>query len=62
MSFSAISNIVWARKLTFLMVFALIVASTVAFTLLVTPLFQSEAMLMTTLDRAQRLSASRARV
>ena len=54
MSFSVISNIVWARKLTFLMVFALIVASTVAFTQLVTPIFQSEAMLMTTLDRAQR--------
>lgn len=54
MSFSAISNIVWARKLTFLMVFALIVAGTIAFTLLVTPMYQSEAMLMTTLDRAQR--------
>ncbi|MBR1279662.1 hypothetical protein [Bradyrhizobium sp. AUGA SZCCT0283] len=54
MSFSAISNIVWARKLAFLTVFALIVASTIAFTLLVTPMFQSEAMLMTTLDRAQR--------
>ena len=54
MSFSAISSIVWARKLTFVMVFALIVASTIAFTLLVTPMFQSEAMLMTTLDRAQR--------
>ena len=54
MSFSAISNMVWARKFTFVMVFALIVASTMAFTLLVTPMFQSEAMLMTTLDRAQR--------
>src|SRR4029453_3701827 len=33
---------------------ALIVAGTIAFTLLVTPMYQSEAMLMTTLDRAQR--------
>jgi polysaccharide biosynthesis transport protein len=54
MSFSAISKIILARKLTFLMVFALIVASTIAFTLLVTPMFQSQAMLMTTLERAQR--------
>ena len=54
MSFSVVSKIVWERKLTFLMVFALIVASTIAFTLLVTPMFQSEAMLMTTLERAQR--------
>jgi uncharacterized protein involved in exopolysaccharide biosynthesis len=54
MSFSVVSKIVWARKLTFLVVFALIVASTIAFTLLVTPMFQSEAMLMTTLERAQR--------
>jgi uncharacterized protein involved in exopolysaccharide biosynthesis len=54
MSFSAVSKIVWARKLLFLMVFALIVASTIAFTLLVTPMFQSQAMLMTTLERAQR--------
>jgi polysaccharide biosynthesis transport protein len=57
MSFSVLSKIVWARRLTFLMVFALIVASTIAFTLLVTPMFQSEAMLMTTLDRAQRQQA-----
>ena len=54
MSFSVVSKIVWARKLTFLMIFALIAASTIAFTLLVTPMFQSEAMLMTTLERAQR--------
>jgi uncharacterized protein involved in exopolysaccharide biosynthesis len=54
MSFSVVSKIVWARQLTFLVVFALIVASTIAFTFLVTPMFQSEAMLMTTLDRAQR--------
>ena len=54
MSFSVVSKIVWARKLSFLMVFALIFASTIAFTLLVTPMFQSEAMLMTTLERAQR--------
>jgi succinoglycan biosynthesis transport protein ExoP len=54
MSFSVLSKIVWAGKLTFLMVFALIVASAIAFTLLVTPMFQSEAMLMTTLERAQR--------
>jgi len=54
MSFSVVSKIVWARKLTFLLVFALIAASAVAFTLLVTPVFQSQALLMTTLDRAQR--------
>jgi succinoglycan biosynthesis transport protein ExoP len=54
MSFSVLTKIVWARKLTFLIVFALIAASAVAFTQLVTPMFQSEAMLMTTLDRAQR--------
>jgi succinoglycan biosynthesis transport protein ExoP len=54
MSFSLLSKIVWARKLTFLIVFALIVTSAIAFTQLVTPMFQSEAMLMTTLDRAQR--------
>lgn len=54
MSFNVISKIVWARKLTFLLVFALIAASAVALTLLVTPIFQSEALLMTTLDRALR--------
>jgi len=54
MSFSVLSKIVWARKLTFLLVFVLIAASAVAFTLMVTPVFQSEALLMTTLDRAQR--------
>jgi uncharacterized protein involved in exopolysaccharide biosynthesis len=57
MSFSALSKIVWARKLTFLMIFGLIVASAVAFTRMVTPMFQSEALLMTTLDRAQRQQA-----
>jgi uncharacterized protein involved in exopolysaccharide biosynthesis len=45
------------RRLTFLTVFALIVASSITFTLLVTPMFQSEALLMTTLDRAQRQQA-----
>lgn len=54
MSFSVVSKIVWSRKLTFLTLFVLIVASVTAFTLLVTPTFQSEALLMTTLDRAQR--------
>jgi polysaccharide biosynthesis transport protein len=54
MSFSVVSKIVWARKLTFLVVFALITACAIAFTQLVTPMFQSEALLMTTLDRAQR--------
>src|SRR5579863_6420588 len=54
MSFSVLSKIVWARKLTFMVVFALILVSVVAFTLLVTPMFQSQALLMTTLDRAQR--------
>ena len=57
MSFSVVSKIVWARKFSFLVVFALILASAVAFTLLVTPMFQSEALLMTTLDRAQRQQA-----
>ncbi|QOZ37856.1 hypothetical protein XH92_14145 [Bradyrhizobium sp. CCBAU 53421] len=57
MSFDALSEIVWARKLTFLMVFALIVAAAVAFTRMVTPMFQSEALLMTTLERAQRQQA-----
>jgi succinoglycan biosynthesis transport protein ExoP len=54
MSFSVISKIVWARKLTFLLVFAVITAGALLFTVMVTPLFQSEALLMTTLDRAQR--------
>jgi len=54
MSFSVVSKIVWARKLTFLVVFALITACAIVFTQLVTPMFQSEALLMTTLDRAQR--------
>lgn len=54
MSFSVLSKIVWARKLTFVVVFALITASVIVFTEMVTPMFQSEALLMTTLDRAQR--------
>jgi uncharacterized protein involved in exopolysaccharide biosynthesis len=54
MSFSVLSKIVWARKLTFAVIFTSIFAGVVAFTLLVTPMFQSEALLMTTLDRAQR--------
>jgi succinoglycan biosynthesis transport protein ExoP len=57
MSFSVLGKIVWEKKLTFLTVFALIVASAITFTLLVTPMFQSEALLMTTLDRAQRQQA-----
>ena len=57
MSFSALSKIVWARKFTFLLVFTFIVASAAGFTLSVTPMFQSEALLMTTLDRAQRQQA-----
>ena len=57
MSFSALSKIILARKLTFFMVSVFITASAVAFTLLVTPVFQSEALLMTTLDRAQRQQA-----
>lgn len=57
MSFSVLSKIVWARKLTFMVVFAFIFVSVVAFTLLVTPMFQSQALLMTTLDRAQRQQA-----
>jgi polysaccharide biosynthesis transport protein len=54
MPFSVISKIVWARRLTFLTVFTFMVAGAIAFTLMVTPIFQSEALLMTTLDRAQR--------
>jgi uncharacterized protein involved in exopolysaccharide biosynthesis len=54
MSFGELGKVVWARKLSFLAVVALIVASTIKFTLLVTPMFQSEALLMTTLDRSQR--------
>src|ERR1700732_1342833 len=54
MSFGELGKIVWARKLSFLAVVALIVASAIKFTLLVTPMFQSEALMMTTLDRAQR--------
>lgn len=57
MSFSLLSKIVWARRLTFLTVFALIVAGAIGFTFAVTPMFQSEALLMTTLDRAQRQQA-----
>jgi uncharacterized protein involved in exopolysaccharide biosynthesis len=57
MSFSVVSKIVWSRKFAFLTVFLLIVASATAFTLLVTPMFQSQALLMTTLDRAQRQQA-----
>ena len=51
MSFSEISKIVWARKITFLVIFTLIFAGVVAFTFLVTPIYQSQALLMTTLDR-----------
>nr|WP_197535370.1 Wzz/FepE/Etk N-terminal domain-containing protein [Bradyrhizobium sp. ORS 278] len=54
MSFNALGKIVWDRKLAFLTVFILIVAGVTAFTMTVTPLYQSEALLMTTLDRAQR--------
>jgi polysaccharide biosynthesis transport protein len=57
MSFSVLGKIVWERRFTFLTVFALIVASAITFSLLVTPMFQSEALLMTTLDRAQRQQA-----
>ena len=57
MSFSEISKIVWTRKLTFFVIFTLVFAGVVAFTFLVTPIYQSEALLMTTLDRAQRQQA-----
>ena len=57
MSFSEISKIVWARKFAFLVIFTLIFAGVVAFTFLVTPIYQSEALLMTTLDRVQRQQA-----
>ena len=57
MSFNVLGRIVWDRKLAFLTVFALIVAGVTAFTLAVTPMYQSEALLMTTLDRAQRQQA-----
>jgi uncharacterized protein involved in exopolysaccharide biosynthesis len=54
MSFSVLGKIIWERGSTFLTVFASIVAGAIIFTLLVTPMFQSEALLMTTLDRSQR--------
>jgi succinoglycan biosynthesis transport protein ExoP len=57
MSFSVLSKIVWARKLTFLTVFTTIVVGAIFLTRLVTPMYQSEALLMTTLDRAQRQQA-----
>lgn len=57
MSFSELSKVILARKLTFLAVFLFITASSIAFSLLVTPVFRSEALLMTTLDRAQRQQA-----
>jgi polysaccharide biosynthesis transport protein len=57
MPFSVISKIVWARRFTFLTIFTFMVAGAIAFTLRVTPIFQSEALLMTTLDKAQRQQA-----
>ena len=57
MSFSVLGKIIWRRGSTFLTVFASIVAGAIIFTLLVTPMFQSEALLMTTLDRSQRQQA-----
>ncbi|MGJ4951800.1 GumC family protein [Bradyrhizobium sp. HKCCYLS20291] len=54
MSFNTLGKIVWERKLAFLTVFMLIVAGVTAFTMTVTPMYQSQALLMTTLDRAQR--------
>jgi uncharacterized protein involved in exopolysaccharide biosynthesis len=57
MSFSELSKIIFARKLTFLAVFLFITTSAIAFSFLVTPVFRSEALLMTTLDRAQRQQA-----
>ncbi len=57
MSFSELSKVILARKLTFLTVFVFVTASAIAFSLLVTPMFRSEALLMTTLDRAQRQQA-----
>jgi succinoglycan biosynthesis transport protein ExoP len=57
MSFSVLGKIIWERGSTFLTVFASIVAGAIIFTLLVTPMFQSEALLMTTLDRSQRQQA-----
>ncbi len=54
MSFSVLGKIILERGPTFLTVFASIVAGAIIFTLLVTPMFQSEALLMTTLDRSQR--------
>jgi succinoglycan biosynthesis transport protein ExoP len=57
MSFSVLGKIIWERGSTFLTVFASVVAGAIIFTLLVTPMFQSEALLMTTLDRSQRQQA-----
>jgi uncharacterized protein involved in exopolysaccharide biosynthesis len=53
MSFSALSRAVWARKLTFFAVFLLITAGTVAFCQLVTPVFQSQSLLMISSGRSQ---------
>jgi polysaccharide biosynthesis transport protein len=53
MSFSALSRIVWARKLTFVTVLTLIMAGTVAFCLLATPVFQSKALVMISPGRLQ---------
>lgn len=53
MSFSELSGIIWARKLTFVIVFLLIAGGTVAFCLLATPLYQSQALLMISLGRSQ---------
>jgi uncharacterized protein involved in exopolysaccharide biosynthesis len=53
MSFSALSRIVWARKLTFVTFFALITVAAVAFGFLATPIFQSKAVVMISPARSQ---------
>jgi uncharacterized protein involved in exopolysaccharide biosynthesis len=53
MSFSALSKIVWARKLTFFTVFILITAAAIAFCFITTPIFQSKAVVMVSAARLQ---------
>jgi polysaccharide biosynthesis transport protein len=52
MSFSALSSIVWARKLSFTAVFLLVMVSAAAFCLVVTPIYQSRALLMIAPNRS----------
>jgi polysaccharide biosynthesis transport protein len=51
MSFGGLLELIRARRRTFLLVFSLIVASTIGFCLLATPIYQSNALLMISADR-----------